>query len=105
MKNIFGKNEDLELFDAYGQRVYQYFWYSDGDFEDSEEYVYDSTGRVLTEKTSCGYWSEYTRDSEGNELTFKDSRGVSRGFDIPEYTIEEVIAKAIKALGNFKIKE
>jgi hypothetical protein len=38
-------------------------------------------------------------DSNGKELTFKDSHGLRIGFDIPEYTMEELIKK----LGNFKL--
>ena len=40
-------------------------------------------------KDSDGYWSESTYDENGNELTFKDSDGVTRGFDTKELTIEE----------------
>jgi YD repeat-containing protein len=65
----------------------------------SWEYTYDSNGNVLTYKDSDGYSSEYTYDSNGKELTFKDSDGIKRGFDIPEYTMEELVEK----LGNFKM--
>jgi hypothetical protein len=47
------------------------------------------------------YSWERTYDSNGKELTFKDSDGIKRGFDIPEYTMEELVEK----LGNFKIKK
>jgi YD repeat-containing protein len=67
----------------------------------SWERTYDSNGNVLTYKDSDGYSSEYTYDSNGKELTFKDSDGIKRGFDIPEYTMEELVEK----LGNFKIKK
>ena len=67
----------------------------------SHECTYDSNGNVLTYKDSNGYSYEVTRDSNGNELTFKDSNGVKRGFDIPEYTMEELVEK----IGNFKIKK
>jgi len=84
--------------------------YKDSDGFNSE-YTYDSQGKVLTYKNSNGFSCEYTRDSNGNELTYKDSNGFSyeytydsqgkeltykdsngesRGFDIPEYTTEEV---------------
>ena len=97
MKNILGTEENLELFNENGIRVYEYF----KAYEYSYEYTYDSYGKVLTYKDSNGYWYEYTRDSQGNELTYKDSEGVSRGFDIPEYTMEELVSK----IGNFKIKK
>jgi len=63
------------------------------------EYTRDSNGNELTFKDSDEYSCEYTRDSNGKELTFKDSHGLRIGFDIPEYTMEELIKK----LGNFKL--
>jgi hypothetical protein len=77
MKNIFGTTENLELFDKDGKIVYEFY------------------------KGSDGYSFEITYDSNGNELTYKNSNGVSRGFDVPEYTMEELVEK----LGNFKIKK
>ena len=65
MKNIQGTEENLELFNENGIKVYEYF------------------------KNSNGYWYECTRDSNGKVLTYKDSDGVSRGFD-KTYTPEEV---------------
>jgi YD repeat-containing protein len=67
----------------------------------SYEYTYDSNGNTLTYKSSNGYSSEYTYDSRGNILTYKDSNGFTQGFDVPEYTMEELVEK----LGNFKIKK
>jgi YD repeat-containing protein len=120
MKNILGTTEDLELFNKEGRMVYEfkkdsngysseYTRYSNGNlltYKDSNgfscESTYDSNGRDLTYKNSNGYWYEYTRDSNGNELTYKDSDGETRGFDIPEYTMEQLVEK----LGyNFKIKK
>ena len=98
MKNILGTTEELELFNKDGRRVYEFIKDSDGF---SFESTYDSNGKELTYKNSTGYSYEYTRDSEGKELTYKSSTGVSRGFDIPEYTMEELVEK----LGNFKIKK
>jgi hypothetical protein len=77
MKNILGTTENLQLFDKEGRIVYNF------------------------RKDSDGYTSESTYDSEGNVLTFKDSNEFTRGFDIPEYTMEELVQK----LGNFKIKK
>jgi hypothetical protein len=77
MKNILGTTENLDLFDRAGRKVYQFY------------------------KNSNGFSYEYTRDSHGNELTYKNSNGVTRGFDIPEYTMEELVEK----IGNFKIKK
>ena len=98
MKNIFGTTENLDLFDKEDRRVYEFIKNSDGY---SYERTNDSNGNVLTFKDSNGYSSEYTYDSNGNELTYKNSIGSTRGFDIPEYTMEELVQK----LGNFKIKK
>lgn len=98
MKNILGTTESLELFNKDGRRVYEFIKDLDGF---SFESTYDSNGKELTYKNSDGYSSEYTYDSNGKELTYKDSNGVTRGFDIPEYTMEELVEK----LGNFKIKK
>jgi hypothetical protein len=119
MKNALGKNEDLELFNEQGKKVYEYnkgfygMWYEctyddNGNvltYKDSNdgwyEYTRDEKGKELTYKNSVGYWAEYTRDENGNELTYKNSDGVTRGFDTPEYTMEELVSK----IGNFKIKK
>jgi len=66
MKNILETEDNLNLFNENGVKVYEYYKYLDG------------------------YSLEFTRDSNGNIITYKDSDGVSRGFDIPEYTMEEV---------------
>ena len=86
MKNILGTEENLELFNENGIKVYEYFKWSDGYWD---EYTYDSQGNKLTYKDSDGYSYEYTYDSQGNELSYKNSNGVTRGFD-KTYTIEEV---------------
>ena len=65
MKNILGTEENLNLFNENGIRVYEYYKYLDG------------------------YSLEFTRDPNGNIITYKDSDGVSRGFD-KTYTLEEV---------------
>jgi len=72
MKNVFGKKEDLELYNKEGKIVYRYVICSDGWLN---EYTYDSFGNELTYKNSDGYSSEYTRDSKGNKLTYKNSDG------------------------------
>ena len=119
MKNILGTTENLELFDKDGKRVYRFYKYPNGysyetnyningkilTYKDSDGYnyecTYDSEGNELTFKDSNGFSYERTYNSNGRELTYKDSNGVSRGFDIPEYTMEELVEK----LGNFKIKK
>jgi YD repeat-containing protein len=119
MKNILGTTENLELFDRDGRLLYNFYknfngfssertYDSNGNvltFKNSNGYSYevtrDSNGKVLTYKNSDGFSYEYTRDSEGKELTYKSSTGFTRGFDIPEYTMEELVQK----LGNFKIKK
>jgi hypothetical protein len=118
--NALGAFEDLELFDSKGNIVYEFKADSDGywnkytydsngnelTFEDSDDYwhkyTYDSDGNELTFENSNGYWNKYTYDSNGKELTFENSNGIKRGFDIPEFTMEELATK----LGhNFKIKK
>ncbi len=119
MKNILNTTDDLKLFDENRIMRYEFctnsYGYSFEYTRDSEgkeltyknsggdwsEYTRDSEGKELTYKNSDGDWSEYTRDSEGKELTYKNSTGTTRGFDIPEFTMEELVAK----LGNFKIKK
>ena len=98
MKNILGKTEELELFNKAGKRVYRFCKKSD---VFSSESTYDSNGKELTFKNSNEYSHEYTYDSHGNPLTYKDSNGFTRGFDIPEFTMEELVEK----IGNFKIKK
>lgn len=69
--------------------------------EKREIKLYHGNGKValLYYKNSNGYWNETTYDSNGNELTYKNSNGVTRGFSIKELTIEEIQ----KELG-YKIK-
>jgi YD repeat-containing protein len=86
MKNIQGTEENLELFNKNGIKVYEYLKYPSGH---SYEYTYDSNGNIITYKDSSGYSYEATYDSNGKELTYKNSNGVSRGFD-KTYTPEEV---------------
>jgi YD repeat-containing protein len=86
MKNIQGTEENLELFNQEGVRVYAYRKCSDGY---SYERTCDSNGNVLTYKNSSGYSYEYTRGSNGNIITYKDSDGFTRGFD-KTYTPEEI---------------
>lgn len=96
MENILGNTKDLQLFNSEGKIAYKFI----KDFNGcSCEYTYDLKGNVLTYKDSDGYNSKRTYDSKGKVLTYKDSNGVTRGFDIPEYTMEELVQK----LGNFKI--
>ena len=101
MKNIQGTEENLELFNENGIKIYEYFKYS---FGYSEEFTYDSEGNIITYKNSNGYSYEAKYDSDGYSYEYtRDSHsdGVRRGFDKPEYTMEELVNK----LGNFKIKK
>ena len=52
MKNIQGTEEDLDLFNKNGVRVYAYRKWSNGFIC---ERTYDSKGKVLTHKNSDGY--------------------------------------------------
>ena len=114
MKNILGTQEDLKPYNKSGNLVfkdssgysYEYTRDENGNdltFKDSDgysyEYTYDENGNELTYKNSDGYSHEYTYDENGKVLTYKDSDGEERGFDIPEFTIEQLIEK----VGNFKL--
>jgi hypothetical protein len=118
--NALGAFEDLELFDKNGNIVYKFFTSSDGywskstydekgnqlTYEDSRgnwrKITYDKKGNQLTWEDSRGYWRKSTYDEKGNELTREDSDGIKMGFDIPEFTMEELVKK----IGyNFKIKK
>ena len=117
MKNILGTQEDLRLYNKAGNLVYRFTTNSNGY---SWEYTYDSNGNELTFKNSNGYSCEKTYDENGNELTFKnsygyswektydnngnvltfkDSDGIERGFDIPKFTMKQLVEK----VGNFKL--
>ena len=65
----------------------------------SWEKTYDKNGNILTYKDSDDYSYESTYDKNGNELTYKDSNGAERVFDIPEFTMEQLVEK----IGNFKL--
>jgi len=77
MKNALETTENLKLYTKEGIMVYEFY------------------------KSSNGYWFKNTYDEKGNELTYEDSYGRRIGFDIPEYTMEELVEK----LGNFKLKK
>ena len=96
MKNILGNKEDLRLYNKEGAIVYKFCTYSD---VTSCEYTYDKNGKVLTGKGSDGYWFKFTYDNEGNELTYENSEVDKRGFEIQEFTMEELVTK----LGDFKL--
>ena len=119
MKNILGKSENLKLYNKEGNILYEFYLTTNSS---SVEYTYNRNGNQLTFKNSNGYnWEktfnlngreltfknsdgdsyEYTYDENGRELTYKHSNGISRGFDIPEYTMAELVEK----LGEFKIKK
>ena len=69
--------------------------------EDKEIILYHKNGEIRIKylEASNGHWWEYTYDDNGNRLTYKNVRGVERGFDIEEMTIEEIceaLGKTIK---------
>jgi hypothetical protein len=119
MKNALGTQENLQLYNKEGVVVYKFvkystgYWYKSSNDEKGRELTYetsegywskrtrDEKGRELTYEDSKGSWSKSTRDENGNILTYEDSNGTRIGFDIPEYTMEELVEK----LGNFKIKK
>jgi YD repeat-containing protein len=94
--NIQGENKNLELYNYKGIKVYSYYTYSFGFWHESN---YDDKGKELNYKDSESNWYEYTYDEKGNQLTFKDSDGTKIGFDIPEYTMKDLVEK----IGNFKL--
>jgi hypothetical protein len=97
--NILGTTETLRLYNKAGKAIYEF----DTDYTDPDswdETTFDGKGRVLTVIHSTGYWCKYTRDSYGKELTYENSYEERRGFDIPEFTMEQLVEK----LGiNFKL--
>jgi YD repeat-containing protein len=118
MKNIFGTTKSIKLYEGKELR-YQYrggggyqsqcTYDSNGNtlkYDNSDgnwfKFTYNSNGDMLTYKNSEGDWFKYTRDSEGKELRFDNHKGERRGFDIPEYTMEELT----KMIGKeFKVKK
>ena len=94
--NIQGENKNLDFYNKEGIKAYRYRTYLNLDWI---EHTYNKEGKVLTSKNSNGCWYEYTYDEEGKVLTYKDSNGIKRGFNIPEYTMEDLVEK----LGNFKL--
>ena len=96
MKNVLGNKEDLKFYNEEGVKVYEFCTLS---YTDSYEYTYDKNGIILTSKNSTGYWSKRTRDEKGNELTYENSYGTKRGFNVSEFTMEQLVKK----LGNFKL--
>ena len=96
MKNIQGTEEDLRLYNKNGSLAYSFYKDFQGIFNEN---IYDKNGKLLTHKASDGFWMKHTRDENGNELTYKNSDGESRGFNTPEYTMEQLVEK----VGNFKL--
>ena len=106
MKYIFGTTEELLLKDQNGVLRYSFDGYAQRTYDSSgnlltyekwcgfwEKFTYDSNGNLLTHEDSYGDWHKYTRDSNGKELTFENSYGVKRGFDVKQYTIQELEKK------------
>ena len=113
MKNILGTQEDLTLYNKAGIITYKFIKGLSDDyylektynengkvltFKDSDgssyEHTYDKNGNMLTYKNSNGYSWEKTYNENGKQLTYKDSDD-SVGFDIPEFTITQVVEKII----------
>ena len=95
MKNILGTQENLRLYRSNGVIAYKFIKSRFYFFETT----HNSSGLILTYRDSNGYSWEKTYDNNGSELTFKDSDGKERGFDIPEFTMEQLVEK----VGNFKL--
>ena len=125
MKNKFGRNGNLKLYNKAGVMIYKFIKCGD----DSFEKTYDENGNQLTYKDSKGFSNERTYDENGNQLTYKDSNGFSneRTYDddgnvltyknsqgaiikricrisqqhkvVQEFTMEQLVEK----VGNFKL--
>jgi len=64
------------------------------------EYIWDNFGNPLYYRNSNGDWFKHTRCKKtGKELTFENSYGNKVGFDLPEYTMQQVAEK----IGDFKL--
>tara|TARA_R110001632_G_scaffold124287_1_gene237068 strand:+ start:2421 stop:2741 length:321 start_codon:yes stop_codon:yes gene_type:complete len=96
MKNIYGKDENLELYNNKGLLLYKY--HACGYY--SFEHTCDNNGNALTYKNSTGVWGKYTRDSEGKELTYENSKGIRRGFEQEKFTKEEILKKFNRLSGK-----
>ena len=88
MKNIFGTQEEIKLYDK--NSVLRYKYSKDNYNYLKWSFTFDSNGKILTRINSDGYWCKRTRDKEGNELTYENSNGVKRGFDTSEYIMDEL---------------
>tara|TARA_R110000824_G_scaffold6061_1_gene27840 strand:+ start:169 stop:489 length:321 start_codon:yes stop_codon:yes gene_type:complete len=100
MKNCYGHDENLEICNTNGNRVYEY--YKGCSF--AYEFTYDDYGNILTYKDSDRDWGKYTRDSEGKELTYENSKGTRIGFEQKKFTKEEILKK-INKLGLIEFFE
>ena len=98
MKNVFGTQEELKLYNKNSICVYAFYKNLQGLFNES---IYDKNGRLLTHKRSDGYWSKFTRDENGNELTYENSDGLKSGFVTPKVTIEEFVEFMEKTIEDF----
>ena len=74
MKNVFGKEEDLKLYNDKGDLVYKFHKFYKDSFGNWCERTYDDKGNPLTFTHSNGVWCEWTYDENGNLLTFKNSK-------------------------------
>ena len=90
MKNILGKEECLELLNKEGKKIYKFSINNSGLFE---EKTFDSNGELLTHKCSDGFTAKYTYDKFGMIATIRGNDGIVKGFDNPEYTMEELEKK------------
>ena len=91
MLNKNGNTENLKEFHKNGKASYWFVKFSPLGYY--HERTYDENGYVLTFKNSNDYWESYTRAENGKELTFKNSVGEIRGFEIPEFMVEETKTK------------
>ena len=97
MKNIkeYLKSEDKDI-RFYHKNGKEALHYLEGESGEWDESTYHTSGIMLTYKKFNGDWGKFTRDQDGKALTYEDSTGYKRGFDIEEMTMEQVC----KALGK-----
>ena len=99
-----GTQDNLEYYNKEGILIYKFYncFSNEENVKEIVEVTYDNFGNTLKVIDSIGYSYEYTRCKEtGNELTYKDSTGVKKRFDLPEYTMQQITKK----IGDFKLIE
>ena len=81
--------KDLKYYNKQGVLIYLFCILHDKVFV---EYTYDSFGNPLYYRNSNGDWLKHTRCKEtGKELTYEDSDGYKTGFELKTPHLDEII--------------